>query len=132
MENYEDLGWDDSEYNFFMSLTDEDKLEYIFDDFNTDYIINFESDGFSDDELQIMHDLGLKEESVDFNVIITDTHLIISCDKSKTTNKSINMMDSVINDFIMDGMILMLQSFNKDDTKRVYKLIGKCDAYSLN
>jgi hypothetical protein len=27
---------------------------------------------------------------------------------------------------------LMLQSFNKDDTKRVYKLIGKCDAFSLN
>jgi hypothetical protein len=33
MEDYGDWVWDESEYNFFMSLTDADKLEYVFDFF---------------------------------------------------------------------------------------------------
>jgi len=34
MEDYGDWIWDESEYNFFMSLDDATKLEYVFDYFN--------------------------------------------------------------------------------------------------
>lgn len=132
MENYENLSWDESEYNFFMSLTDEYKLEYMFDHFNTDYIINFESDDFLNDDFQNVYDLGLKEGDIDFSVIITETHLIVSHNKPKAIENSTSLMDMIVRDFIMDGMILTLQSCNATDTERIYKLIGRCDAYSVN
>ena len=36
MEDYGDWIWDEAEYNFFMSLSDMAKLEYMYDYFNLD------------------------------------------------------------------------------------------------
>ena len=36
MEDYGNWIWDESEYNFFMSLSDIAKLEYMYDYFNLD------------------------------------------------------------------------------------------------
>ena len=116
MEDYGDWVWDEAEYNFFMSLHDADKLEYVFDYFN---FREDESDSF-DFELE-----DPQVQSVDVNVVITDTHLTISCDKTEILERTINM-------FVMGGMILMLQSSSKKDTTRVYKLIGQSNPYSVN
>ena len=49
MEDYGDWIWDESEYNFFMSLGDIAKLEYMYDYFNLDddEIAEFEFFGVS-------------------------------------------------------------------------------------
>jgi hypothetical protein len=117
MEDYGDWIWDESEYNFFMSLTDADKLEYVFDYFN------FKPDDLDDDFIPEFE--SPKAESVDVNVVITETHLTISCDKSEIIDRTIRM-------FVMDGFILMLQSSAKNDTTRVYKFIGQSNPYSVN
>ena len=118
MEDYGDWIWDESEYNFFMSLHDADKLEYVFDYFN------FREDDSDYDSFEFELDEP-KAQSVDVNVVITDTHLTISCDKTEVLERTINM-------FVMDGMILMLQSSSKNDTTRVYKFIGQSNPQSVN
>lgn len=118
MEDYGDWIWDESEYNFFMSLDDADKLEYVFDYFN------FKPDDY--DEVEFLPEMEESHaESVDVSVIITDTHLTISCDRTEIIDRTIRM-------FIMDGFILMLQSSAKNDTTRVYKFIGQSNPYSVN
>jgi hypothetical protein len=118
MEDYGDWIWDESEYNFFMSLDDVDKLEYVFDYFN------FKPDDY--DEVEFLPEMDESHaESVDVSVVITDTHLTISCDKTEIIDRTIRM-------FIMDGFILMLQSSAKNDTTRVYKFIGQSNPYSVN
>ena len=116
MEDYGDWIWDEAEYNFFMSLHDADKLEYVFDYFN------YSPEDYDDVDFEFEEP---RAESVDVNVVITETHLTISCDKVEILDRTINM-------FIMDGFILMLQSSSKNDTTRVYKFIGQSNPYSVN
>ena len=118
MEEYGDWIWDEAEYNFFMSLHDADKLEYVFDYFN------FREDDSNYDSFEFELEEP-KAESVDVNVVITDTHLTISCSKTEVLERTINM-------FVMDGFILMLQSSAKNDTTRVYKFIGQSNPQSVN
>lgn len=119
MEDYGDWIWDESEYNFFMSLDDATKLEYVFDYFN------FRIEDLTEEEYDDMFEIDAQAESVDVNVVITETHLTISCDKKEILDRTINM-------FIMDGMILMKQSENESGTTRVYKFIGQSNPYSVN
>lgn len=119
MEDYGDWVWDESEYNFFMSLTDADKLEYVFDFFNYD----FDNDTFDDVVEFELDNLEPSAESVDVDVIITDTHLIIQCAKKQVIDRTINM-------FVMDGFILSHQ--DSRGNCRTYKLIGTVNPISLN
>jgi len=72
-----------------------------------------------------MFEIDAQAEHIDVNVVITETHLTISCDKKEIIDRTINM-------FIMDGMILMKQSENESGTTRVYKFIGQSNPYSVN
>lgn len=117
MEDYGDWIWDEAEYNFFMSLTDPDKLEYVFDFFNQE---DFDFDEIAEFELESS---GPTSESVDVEVVITESHLIIFCDKNQIIDRTINM-------FIMDGFLLSHQETKGNS--RTYKLLGQENPISLN
>jgi len=101
----EDNSWDEAEYNFFSSLSSEDKLHYIYD------IITNEYDDFDDNE------------SASIDITITDTHIIVSCEMVDISKK-------FISSFFMDGMILQFQKQN--NTSIFYKIVGTTESMSVN
>jgi len=101
----EDNSWDEAEYNFFSSLSSEDKLHYIYD------IITNEYDDFDDNE------------SASIDITITDTHIIVSCEM-------VNISKKFISSFFMDGMILQFQKQN--NTSIFYKIVGTTESMSVN
>jgi hypothetical protein len=101
----EDNSWDEAEYNFFSSLSSEDKLHYIYD------IITNEYDDFYDNE------------SASIDITITDTHIIVSCEMVDISKK-------FISSFFMDGMILQFQKQN--NTSIFYKIVGTTESMSVN
>ena len=101
----EDNSWDEAEYNFFSSLSSEDKLYYIYD------IITNEYDDFDDNE------------SASIDITITDTHIIVSCEM-------VNISKKFISSFFMDGMILQFQKQN--NTSIFYKIVGTTESMSVN
>jgi hypothetical protein len=101
----DDESWDEAEYNFFSSLSDEDKLYYIYDVF-TEEFIEFEDTYVSSVE-----------------ITITDTHLIISCEEPDISKK-------LISSFIMDGMILQFQE--EKHSSLFYKIVGNTENMSVN
>jgi hypothetical protein len=101
----EDNSWDEAEYNFFSSLSSEDKLYYIYD------IITNEYDDFDDNN------------SASIDITITDTHIIVSCEM-------VNISKKFISSFFMDGMILQFQKQN--NTSIFYKIVGTTESMSVN
>jgi len=101
----EDNSWDETEYNFFSSLSSEDKLYYIYD------IITNEYDDFDDND------------SASIDITITDTHIIVSCEM-------VNISKKFISSFFMDGMILQFQKQN--NTSIFYKIVGTTESMSVN
>ena len=101
----EDNSWDEAEYNFFSSLSSEDKLYYIYD------IITNEYDDFDDND------------SASIDITITDTHIIVSCEM-------VNISKKFISSFFMDGMILQFQKQN--NTSIFYKIVGNTENMSVN
>lgn len=101
----EDNSWDEAEYNFFSSLSSEDKLHYIYD------IITNEYDEFDDND------------SASIDITITDTHIIVSCEMVDISKK-------FISSFFMDGMILQFQKQN--NTSIFYKIVGTTESMSVN
>ena len=116
MEDYGDWIWDEAEYNFFMSLSDMAKLEYMYDYFNLD------NDNIGGEfDLDYESEEGSPTTSVD--VVLTDTHFIITC-------QSDTIMTNTIAMFRMDGYVLMFEK-RRGDTK-YYKLVGKMPPLSVN
>lgn len=101
----EDNSWDEAEYNFFSSLSSEDKLYYIYD------VITNEYDDFD----------GNNSKSID--ITITDTHIIVSCEMMDISKKFISC-------FVMDGMILQFQK--QSNTSIFYKIVGTTENISVN
>lgn len=101
----EDNSWDEAEYNFFSSLSSEDKLYYIYD------VITNQYDDFD----------GNNSTSID--ITITDTHIIVSCEMMDISKKFISC-------FFMDGMILQFQKQN--NTSIFYKIVGTTENISVN
>ncbi len=105
----EDESWDEAEYNFFSSLSDDDKLYYMYDVMMDGVYDNFEDFDFVD------------IPSVE--ITITDTHLIIMCDEVHISKKFLSA-------FRMDGMILEFQE--QKDTTLFYRIVGNTENMSVN
>ena len=115
MEDYGEWIWDEAEYNFFMSLGDIAKLEYMYDFFNLD-----------DDSIEGEFDLldeDDKPSTTSIDVIITDTHFVITCDDESIVKKTIAT-------FKMDGYILMYERTRGHS--RYYKYVGMTHPSSVN
>jgi NAD(P)H-flavin reductase len=101
----DDESWDEAEYNFFSSLSDEDKLYYIYDVITEEYI-----------EIEDTYVSSVE-------ITITDTHLIITCDEPEMSKK-------FISSFVMDGMILEFQE--QKNIVTFYKIVGNTENMSVN
>ena len=101
----EDNSWDEAEYNFFSSLSSEDKLYYIYDVITNEYV-EFED-----------------TYTPSIEITITDTHLIITCDDPEVSKK-------FVSSFVMDGMILHFQEQKNNVT--FYKIVGNTENMSVN
>jgi len=114
MEDYGDWIWDEAEYNFFMSLSDVSKLEYMYDYFNLD-----------DDSIEGEFDFDEEDVSpiTSVDVVLTDTHVIVTCDDDGVADKTVSM-------FKMDGFILLHE--HTRGRSRFYKLVSKIDPLSVN
>ena len=108
--------WDEAEYNFFMSLSDMAKLEYMYDYFNLD---------FSEFESQPTLTVELEDEELPprTEVVITDTHMMITCSDPRVFEVTLTM-------FCMDGWVLRFDKKKGDTT--FYKIVGKTDPISVN
>ena len=113
MEDYGDWIWDEAEYNFFMSLSDVSKLEYMYDYFNLD-----------DDYIEGEFDFDEVDDSpiTSVDVVLTDTHVIVTCDD--------DIADKTVGMFKMDGFILLHEQTRGQS--RFYKLVSKIDPLSVN
>lgn len=117
MEDYGDWIWDESEYNFFMSLNDTDKLEYVFDFFN------FSDEDYEDEFFEFEPEHELMSQNINVDIVLTDGHLVISCVNEDILNKTIMMLK-------LDGMVLLLQEVRGDS--HVYRYLGNSTPISLN
>ena len=118
MEDYGDWIWDESEYNFFMSLGDISKLEYMFDYFNLD-----DDEVGGQFEVDLEYDDSESPSTTSVDIVVTDTHFIITCDDEAILNKTVAT-------FKMDGYILFLQ--NKRGDTYYYNLVGMSQPISIN
>ena len=121
--------WDDSEFGFFNTLEDEDKLLYLYDlmigDFVHEYVGN---------DIEDVFEIEFEEEPVE----PMHQNVTVSFDDSGNivfAGSNVMLLRKVATDMIMNGLILQNSqlSFEDDDTvKLTYELIGKSEAISLN
>ena len=116
MDDFREWVWDESEYDFFMSLGDISKLEYAYDYFNLD-----DDDVVGEFEIELDEDDSASTTSIE--VVITDTHLLITCDVREIAEKTIST-------FKMDGHIMMFER-QRGDTY-FYKYVGMTHPLSVN
>lgn len=116
-----DWVWTESEYNFFMTLYDEDKLEYLYDYFNSLFFIDSDDNSPFEYEIDLESDEHPNATAID--VVITDTHFILTCDDEDVALKTIST-------FQMDGYIIMFES--KRNNTHTYKYVGMSSPFSVN
>lgn len=115
MEDYGNWIWDESEYNFFMSLGDIAKLEYMYDYFNLD-------------DVNVVGEFDLEYEdsspsTTSVDIVLTDTHFLITCDSEEVIRKTVST-------FQMDGYIIIFES--KKGSTHFYKYVGMSSPFSIN
>lgn len=121
--------WDESEFGFFETLEDEDKLLYLYDlmigDFVHEYVGN---------DIEDVFEIEFEEEPVE----PIHQNVTVSFDDSGNivfAGSNVMLLRKVATDMIMNGLILQNSqlSFEDDDTvKLTYELVGKLDAISPN
>lgn len=121
--------WDEVEYNFFNTLDDVDKLMYMYDlmlgDFQNDYYgidddSDFEFDEFVDDDTPIRQEV---------------TALIDKSGYLSITGASVELLNKVVTNMVMDGMILSGKKVSMSDNGEIslnYKIIGTVTPISVN
>lgn len=115
MEDYGDWIWDEAEYNFFMSLGDIAKLEYMYDFFNLD-----------DDSVVGEYDIEYEEDkpsTTSVDIVITDSHFVITCGSEEVLKKTVAT-------FKMDGFLILFQ--HKRGDTYYYEYVGTTQPLSVN
>ncbi len=131
--------WDDSEFGFFNTLEDEDKLLYLYDLMIGELAgmaIHNEMEA-QDAEMESLDELlRMAEEEEPVEPI--HENVTVSFDDSGNivfAGSNVMLLRKVATDMIMNGLILQNSqlSFEDDDTvKLTYELVGKLDAISPN
>ena len=123
--------WDESEFNFFSSLEDEDKLLYVYDLMIGEFAYEYE--GTDIFEFDIEEDT---REEMQMNVRMEFVREKDS-DKIVLTGDTTFVLEKVANDLMMNGMVLMnrVVEFTKYEPWEVtltLDLIGNANPISLN
>ena len=144
--------WDESEFGFFETLEDEDKLLYLYDlmigEFS--YMEIHNEMGALDDEERDLEELLRAAEQAEgiedvFEIEFEEEpvepihqNVTVSFDDSGNivfAGSNVMLLRKVATDMVMNGLILQNSqlSFEDDDTvKLTYELVGKLDAISPN
>jgi len=121
--------WDESEFGFFETLEDEDKLLYLYDLMIGDFVHEYVGNGIED-----VFEIDFEEEPAE----PIHENVTVSFDDSGNivfAGSNVMLLRKVATDMIMNGLILQNSqlSFEDDDTvKLTYELVGKLDAISPN
>jgi hypothetical protein len=120
--------WDESEFGFFETLEDEDKLLYLYDLMIGDFVHEYVGNGIED-----VFEIDFEEEPLEpihqnVTVSFDDTGNIVFA------GSNVMLLRKVATDMIMNGLILQNSqlSFEDDAVKLTYELVGKSEAISLN
>ena len=149
--------WDESEFGFFQTLEDEDKLLYLYDLMVGEFSymeIHTEGEALdsemeeldallkrAEDELHEFGDENEEQDSWDFETDRNEVKITfedgIDCDILKITGPTLDVLLKVAGDLQMNGMLLMDKKvdFTKYEPWNViltYKLIGNVPPISLN
>jgi len=136
--------WDESEFNFFKTLEDEDKLMYIYDlclgEFVDDFIFEEEEDEIHNAMEEALRSMGESLEDADDESnesfrneikVVVDTNLLT------IEGPTLDVNLKVANDMQLNGLILMDRevTFTKFEPWSViltYKIIGSGPPFSVN
>ena len=136
--------WDESEFNFFKTLEDEDKLMYIYDlclgEFVDDFIFEEEEDEIHNAMEEVLRSMGERLEDADDESdesfrneikVLIDTNLLT------IEGPTLDVILKVANDMQLNGLILMDRevTFTKFEPWNVilsYKIIGNGPPFSVN
>ena len=120
--------WDEVEYNFFNTLDDVDKLMYMYDlmlgDFQDDYYGIDDDSDFEFDEF--VDDTPIRQEV---------TALIDKSGYLSITGASVELLNKVVTNMVMDGMILSGKKVSMSTNGEIslnYKIIGTVTPISVN
>lgn len=126
--------WDESEFNFFSSLEDVDKLLYLYDLMIGEFAYEYEGNGSNYFEFELEDEMPEPKERIDVQMefIREDEY-----DTIVLTGGSLYPLEKVASDLMMNGMILMdrrveFTNYEPWEVKLSYRLVGSGNPISLN
>jgi hypothetical protein len=119
--------WDDDEFDFFKTLSDNDKLLYIYDLFLGDFDDEYEMDGRLEYGNDTLEPGDSKKEKKYVSVSLSDGRLSIS-------GPSLSVVSKISNLMMVNGMMFADTSidFEKESVILSYRIVGKTHPMSLN
>ena len=98
--------WDESEFNFFSSLEDVDKLLYLYDLMIGEFAYEYEGNGSNYFEFELEDEMPEPKERIDVQMefIREDEY-----DTIVLTGGSLFPLEKVASDLMMNGMIILRQ-----------------------
>jgi len=119
--------WDDDEFDFFKTLSDNDKLLYIYDLFLGDFDDEYEMDGRLEYGNDTLEPGDSKKEKKYVSVSLSEGRLSI-------TGPSLSVVSKISNLMMVNGMMFADTSidFEKESVILSYRIVGKTHPMSLN
>lgn len=125
--------WDESEFNFFSTLEDVDKLLYIYDLMIGEFVYEYEGkDGTF--EFDFEPEDELQENRIDVRMEFIRDGV---SDKIVLTGTTLSVLEKVATDLMLNGMLLMNRTveftkFEPWEVQLSYDLIGNATPISVN
>ena len=126
--------WDESEFNFFSSLEDVDKLLYLYDLMIGEFAYEYEGNGSNYFEFELEDEMPEPKERIDVQMefIREDEY-----DTIVLSGGSLYPLEKVASDLMMNGMVLMdrrveFTNYDPWEVKLSYRLVGSGNPISLN
>ena len=119
--------WDDEEFDFFNTLSDNDKLLYIYDLFLGDFDAEYEMDGRLEYGNDTLEPGDSKKEKKYVSVSLSDGRIAI-------TGPSLSVVSKISNLMMVNGMLFTDTTIDFEDESVIlsYKVVGKTHPVSLN
>jgi len=133
--------WDESEFNFFKTLEDDDKLMYIYDlclgEFHADFISEEEEMEIRNSMEEALRSMGESLEEPEEESIRQPIKVELGLDKLTITGPTLDILLKVASDMQMNGLLLMdrkitFTKYEPWDVVLEYNVIGSAPPFSIN
>lgn len=133
--------WDESEFNFFKSLEDEDKLMYIYDlclgEFQVDYISEEEENEIRNSMEEALRSMGESLEEPEEESFRQPIKVEMGLDTLTITGPTLDILLKVSSDMQMNGLLLTdrkitFTKYEPWDVILEYTIIGSAPPFSVN